>query len=272
MMPLEDCNAGKERVWRGAGLAWFTIRENTSLFPSVWVPRRTTRAHSQEHWVVSNTLWQSLQQKQRSQPPNPRCCSCTASGVPAVRGVHPTRGISLPAQRSRVLLEPGQSHGLDQPSPEKSSAASHTWWVQGFWLLTSARKEAFLTSLYKNHTFLEGKVQKRQSTLVSLWRNLRRICWGEPTVLQVWKEMGERKREGALNVFLQGYQDITGKDRVWRGAMLVWFQISPSKKWARGTTKMFWKPFWSSPILSVVLWPWSIFTILVLIGLGIDAV
>lgn len=155
--------------------------------------------------------------------------SCTASGVPAVRGVHPTRGISLPAQRSHVLLEPGQSHALDQPPPEKSAAASHTWCVQGFWLLTSARKEAFLTSLYKTHTFLEGKVQKRPSTLVSLWRNLRKICWGEPTVLQVWKEMGERKREGALNVFLQSYQDITGKERVWRGAALVWFQISPSK-------------------------------------------
>lgn len=183
--------------------------------------------------------------------------------MPTVQWVHPTHGISLPAQQSCILLEPGQSHGLDQPTREKSSAESHTWWVWGF--LTSNfvfgwKKSALLTSLYQNHTFLEGKVQKRHSTLVSWLRELRKICWGELAALQMWEEMGQRKREGALNVFLQGYYDI----------IVIFFKIT--QNWTRGTTETFWKPFWSSPILSLLLWPSSILTVLVLIRFGIDAV
>lgn len=57
--------------------------------------------------------------------------------------------------------------------------------------------------LYQSYIFLDGKIQKRQSTLVSLGRNLRKISWGEPRALHEWNKMCEKKREDALNIFIE---------------------------------------------------------------------
>lgn len=154
MKPLEDGNAGKERVWRGA--CWLGLK-----YGKIWPCSHWRRYCAGCESSLSGTLdgvwdlWQSFKQMQ---------CLFFKAVL--------TRGASV-LHELRILLEPGQSHGLDQPFREKSSAESHTWGVWGVWLRTLARKEVFLNSLYQSHTFLKEEVQKRQSTSFFLWRNHR---------------------------------------------------------------------------------------------------
>lgn len=66
-------------------------------------------------------------------------------------------------------------------------------------------------SLYQSYTFLDGKIQKRQSILVSLGKNLRKICWDEPTALHEWDEKCEQKREDVLNIFTESENRLCWK-------------------------------------------------------------
>lgn len=65
--------------------------------------------------------------------------------------------------------------------------------------------------LYQSYTFLDGKIQKRQSTLVSLGRNLRKICGVNPQPSMNRKKMCERKREDALNIFTESQNGLPWK-------------------------------------------------------------